>query len=239
MKSIQTKLKENDTMITTADKGNSLVIIQTQQYNAKIQDFIDKNNFQSSTTNPTKSFQNQIRKTIYHSTTLIPRDSKWRYVNLNPSAPTIKGLIKLHKPDQPIRPIVNWRNAPAYKLSRLLTTKIRQFALLPYAFNVKNSTELIRELKQTPITPTTMFASLDITDMYSNIPCNETKQILKNMLASNMTDHAISSEIINCFEVITKQNYFTHRDKTITQTDGLTMGAPFSGIISEIVFTTF
>ena len=99
-------------------------------------------------TNPTKSFQNQIRKTINQCTTLIPRDSKWRYVNLNPSAPTIKGLIKLHKPDQPICPIVNWRNAPAYKLSQLLTTKIKQFALLPYAFNVKNSAELIQELKQ-------------------------------------------------------------------------------------------
>jgi hypothetical protein len=87
---------------------------------------------------------------------------------------------------RPIRPIVNWRNAPAYKLSQLLTTKIKQFASLPYAFNVKNSTELIQELKQTPIMPTTMFASIDITNMYSNIPCNETKQI-KNMLSSNMT----------------------------------------------------
>jgi hypothetical protein len=153
MKSIQTKLKENDAMITTADKGNSIVILPTPQYNSKIQDFTDKNKFQSSTKNPTERFQNQIRRTINHCTTLIPRDSKWKYVNLNPSAPTIKGLIKLHKPDQPIRPVVNWRDTPAYKLSQLLTTKIRQFSSLLYTFNVKNTTELIRELKQTPITP--------------------------------------------------------------------------------------
>jgi len=51
-------------MITTADKGNPFVVLQTQQYNAKIQDFIDKNKFQSSTTKPTKLFQCQIRKTI-------------------------------------------------------------------------------------------------------------------------------------------------------------------------------
>jgi hypothetical protein len=84
-----------------------------------------------------------------------------------------------------------------------------------------------------------MFASLDITNMYANIPCNETKQILKNMLSSNMTDHLTSSEILNCFDVITKQNYFTHRDKTITQTDGLAMGAPSSGITSEIFLQHF
>jgi len=131
MRSIQTKLKENDAMITTADKGNSAVIFPTQQYNSEIKDFIDKNKFQTSTKNPTKPFQNQIRTIVNHYTTLILRESKWKYVNLNPSAPTIKGLIKLCKLDQPIRPIVNWWNVPAYKLSQLLTTKIRQFSSLP------------------------------------------------------------------------------------------------------------
>jgi len=140
MKSIHTKLKENDAIITTADKGNPFVILQTQRYNAKIQDFIDKNKFQSSATDPTKLFQNQIRKVITHRTTLIPKDSKWRYVNLNPSAPTIKGLIKLHKLDQPIRLVVNWRNTQAYKFFQLLTAKIRRFSSLPYAFNIRNTT---------------------------------------------------------------------------------------------------
>ena len=58
--------------------------------------------------------------------------------------------------------------------------------------------------------------------------------ILKNMLSSSMTNHVTSSEILNFSDVITKQNYFTHGDKTITQTDGLAMGASSSGIISEI-----
>ena len=84
-----------------------------------------------------------------------------------------------------------------------------------------------------------MFASLDITNIYSNIPAKETKQILKNMLASNMKDHRIRSEILNCYEVITKQNYFTHGNRIITQTDGLAMGAPSSGIISEIFLQHF
>ena len=84
-----------------------------------------------------------------------------------------------------------------------------------------------------------MFASLDITNMYSNIPIAETKQILKNTLSSNLTDHKISSEILNCYEVITKQNYFTHGDRIFTQTDGLPMGAPSSGIISEIFLQHF
>jgi hypothetical protein len=33
----------------------------------------------------------------------------------------MRGLIKIHKHEAPIRPAVNWKNAPAYKLEKLLT----------------------------------------------------------------------------------------------------------------------
>jgi len=110
-------------MITRADKRNSIVILPIQEYETKIQNFLNENNFQTSIAESRKTFQNRITKTVNHSKTLIPQDSKWKYLNLNPSAPTIKGLIKIYKPDQSIHPIVNWRNAPAYKLCKLLTQK--------------------------------------------------------------------------------------------------------------------
>jgi hypothetical protein len=131
------------------------------------------------------------------STTLIPQYYRWRLINLNPTPPTINGLIKLHKTDQPIRPVVNWRNAPSYKPARYFTSKITQFAPLPNTFNIKNTTKLIQELQQTPITPTSTFASLDITNMYSNIPVTQTKHILDNILHLNHTDTKIKSELLD------------------------------------------
>jgi hypothetical protein len=98
LQSTQPKLIENDGTITSADKGNSIAILLTQQYNTKIQTLIDKNNFVTSTTNPTNTSQNQIMNPINFSTTLNSQDSEWKFINLNPSAPTINGLIKLHKP---------------------------------------------------------------------------------------------------------------------------------------------
>jgi hypothetical protein len=71
------KLINNDVMITPADTDNSIVILPIQQYKTKTQDFLDKKNFQTSTSNPTKIFQNQTRKTINHSTKLISQESKW------------------------------------------------------------------------------------------------------------------------------------------------------------------
>jgi hypothetical protein len=133
-------------------------------------------------------FQTEIRNTIKQSKTLIPRDHKWKYINLNPSAPTIKVLIKLHKLGQPIRPVVNWQNAPAYKLSELFTHKINNIAPLPNTFNIKNTTELLQNLRDTPIHPHFTFASLDITNLYSNIPIKDTKKILTGTLKYYQTD---------------------------------------------------
>jgi hypothetical protein len=189
-------------MIAPADKGNSLVILPIHQYENKIQDFIDMNNFSTSTSNPTKTFQSQVRKTINHSPKLIPPSSKWKLINLNPSAPSVKGLIKLHKPDHPIRPVVIWRNAPAYKLAKSFSQKISQLTPLPYAFNVSNSTDLIKQLLQTPLTPTTTFASLDITNMYSNVPIKDTRKILEDITLNNRIDPDIKHEHLSWFDTI-------------------------------------
>jgi len=62
--------------ITVTDKGNSIVILPIQPYETKIQNFLQENNFQTSTVDPTKTFQTQIRKTINYSKTLIPQESK-------------------------------------------------------------------------------------------------------------------------------------------------------------------
>ena len=54
IKSLQTKIKKNDAMILKADKAYSLIIVPTKQYDTKIQDFIQTNNFQ---TTKKKSYQ--------------------------------------------------------------------------------------------------------------------------------------------------------------------------------------
>jgi len=50
----------------------------------------------------------------------------------NPTAPTMRGLVKLHKEDIPIRPIINWRNAPGYKLAKMLAGKLTSYIPLPF-----------------------------------------------------------------------------------------------------------
>jgi len=153
---------------------------------------------------------------------------------MNPSTPSIKGLIKIHKPDQPIRPVVNWRNAPAYRLPKLYTENIHRLAPMPNAFNIKNTHDLPRNIKDTPLLPHHSLASLDITNLYSNIPVPETKTILMGLLEHELIAPQTQQEILKWYDVITGQNYFSHNKDIILQYNGLAMGAPSSGLIAEI-----
>ena len=78
------------------------------------------------------------------------------------------------------------------------------------------------------------FASPDITNLYTNILVKETKTILANTMKYHQTDPQTQKEILRWYDVITWQNYFTHNWGIITQKDGLTMGAPSSGLIAEL-----
>jgi hypothetical protein len=56
---------------------------------------------------------------------------------MNRTAPSLHATIKLHKPNTPIRPIINWKNAPAYKLEKQLTKTPHNYLNLPYMYNVR------------------------------------------------------------------------------------------------------
>lgn len=81
---------------------------------------------------------------------ITQKDKRWKYINLSPTPPMIRGLIKIHKADSPITPIVNWKNAPAYRLTKMLSKKLGIYIPLPYTFNVKITIQLMKDLLDIP-----------------------------------------------------------------------------------------
>jgi hypothetical protein len=163
--SIKEKLTANTAIITKAGKRNSIVVIYACDYHQKVMGFIANYSFGVDSHDPTNKFQKAVHHTINCCQSLIPPNHQWKYINLNPTPPTIRGLIKVHKERSPIRLIVNWTNAPAFKIAKLLVKKLETFILLPNTFNVRNSVHLITGLKEIPIDSDLKFASFDITDI--------------------------------------------------------------------------
>jgi hypothetical protein len=84
---VRRKLNNHHAIVTRADKGNSLVILYQTDYNDKIQSSLSDDSFSVLPRDPTNKFQNNIRKTISACKTTVPQDSKWKFINLNPSPP--------------------------------------------------------------------------------------------------------------------------------------------------------
>jgi hypothetical protein len=96
---------------------------------------------------------------------------------MNPTAPSLHATINLYKHNTPIRPIISWINARAYKLAKQLTKILHEYLQLPYTYNVQYTVHLITDLQTIEINENTGLCSFDIENMCSNIPKYSIKSI--------------------------------------------------------------
>jgi hypothetical protein len=92
----------------------------------------------------------------------------------------------------------------------------------------------MEELKTIPINTNTRICSFDITNMYTNIPTTQLKDITKTCLNNNNVYEDAITKIGNIINTVIEQNYFKFNNKHYKQKEGLTMGAPTSAILSEV-----
>jgi hypothetical protein len=234
LKNIKKKLKEHNAIITQADKGKTIVIITEEEYNKHIKNYIDTNHFTKINNNPTNTYQNNVKRTIKLCKESIPKNKQWLYYHMNPSPPNIRAQIKIHKTPNTIRPVVNWCNAPAYKLAKQLTKTLHTLIQLPDAYNITNTAHLIKDLNNIPININTRMCSFDITNMYTNIPTKKVSEIIKEILNNSHEQHNKKHEILNMTHTVIDQNFFTFNNEFYKQQTGLAMGAPSSAILAEI-----
>ena len=123
------------------------------------------------------------------------------------SPPTLIAQLKLHETDIPIRPAINSRTAPVYKLARYLTKILDQYISLNNYFSVTNSTNLANDLTKLEMHENHKMISFDIKDLYVNIPIDETLNIVKSKLLKNINSQ-ITYQMLSLLKVILSQNYF-------------------------------
>jgi hypothetical protein len=152
---------------------------------------------------------------------------------MNPETPHIHGTIKLHKEDKPVRPTVNWKNSPGYKIATLVAKLLKDTTHLPYTYNILNSENLINNLKEIKVQSDTKLCLFDIKNMYTNILQQELLNIIRETMENNYIHREHINETMSLVKIILNQNYFQH-NQIFKQQDGLAMGAPTSAILSEI-----
>jgi len=141
--------------------------------------------------------------------------------------------LKLHNPKIPIRPVVNNWTAPSYKAAKKLNTILSNYLHLENQYNVSNSNTLAKELIQLKINNKRRLLTLDIKDLYVNIPIKESISITKTQLLTHNDKHT-ANQIIMLLQTILGQNYFTFQNQIYQPDKGVAMGSPISGNVAEI-----
>jgi predicted GIY-YIG superfamily endonuclease len=231
---IKKKLEENNSIAVKADKSNAIVIMGKEDYIKKTEEFIKENNFKELPRDPTERYQKELTDIVKKCPKVIPEDCRLKMNINNSKAPVMKGIPKIHKKNVPIRPLVNFQPAPTYNISKLLSKRLSQDLELEYKYTVKNCYDFVEKAKNVSITSNSRLVSFDISNLYTNIPVNETVELIECRLMNNGLDRIYVNQIVKLLKIVLKQNYFRFNGRFYEQTNGLAMGSPLSGILSEV-----
>ncbi|KFD47373.1 hypothetical protein M514_11736 [Trichuris suis] len=104
----------------------------------------------------------------------------------NYKSPELYGLPKLHKPGIPLRPIVSTVGSTTSELSRYLKKIIQPLTGKEPSF-VKNSTTLVDEIRNWPLSPDEILVSYDVKELFPSIPISHTLKTLYELLNKDKT----------------------------------------------------
>ena len=234
MKQIDTKLKQTNLIITKADKGNTIVIIHRDEYIHKVETFLEDNQFTQLHKDPIDHYQKKIQQATNRSNMIISKLQKKHLTQIKPLPPTLKAQIKIHKDNEPIRPVINNVFAPSYKIAKFLNKWLTDTLQLSHTYTTHSSTNLAHQLDRFPIIESDRLISFDIKDIYVNIPLEETINITKNLLKDKNINTTTTNQACTLLTTILQQNYLQFNNKFYQPSKGVGMGSPISGLIAEI-----
>ena len=235
LKSIKQKSVSENVVFSRADKGNSVVATNKFDYINKTLSFFDNDIYTLLNKDPTFIFKQELKSCFSNSKSNISPSEQFKLLLMNPQAPKLYSLIKLNKTNFPIRPVVSFVTAPAYKLSRKLIQIILHHTNFTSYFSVKNSQVLINNIKVINIPNNAKLISFDVQYLFPSIPLKDTIILVEKLLFATNTNPVIINDILCLLIVCLKQNYFQFQNKIYSCSKGLIMGNPLSLLLAEIL----
>lgn len=236
LKSLKNKIKTNDLIVTKADKGSCLVIMNRVDYINKVMNFLDCDEFENINRDPTLPFFSKLKGVL--DRTLITLEyfnsSKDKLYPMNPRTPLLYGLPKVHKDGMPIRPVVSFVDSPCYHLSSWLNHVLKVATGFHSTYATKNSVAFADYLKNIVIPHNAILVSLDVKNLFPSVPPDDCIKLVGNLLTNNNVSQVLISDLKLLLRTVLDQNFFQFNGKFFRQRSGLAMGSCLSPFLSEV-----
>ena len=236
--SVIKNLKDKSVYYVKADKSNSVVILNKDDYDERVMDLIKECKYTETKRNPLKQMVRESNKLRQKIKTVFSERVSRSLVVSNPSIPKLYALPKTHKPGKKMRPIVSSVSAPTYKIAKWLVGELKKLPQLE-SMSVKNSFECVERVKGVKFNQDEILVSFDVCSLFPSIPVNKALEILEKHLESINCEAEKKSVYIETAKLCMKQNFFQFREKTYQVNFGTNMGNPLSPLIAELFMADF
>ena len=236
---------DNSIVILNTDKGNSTVILNKSAYIEKMLNLLqDTNTYKICTQKePLKQVQNNLNLFIRN----LKEDNKiqkFEFFSLRCSEvclARIYGLVKVHKINMPLRPIIAMCGTPTYNLSRYLVRYLSSIIEFPYT--LKNSTHFVERIRNIIVNDNESMVSYDVRNMYPSIPPKLAITCILDTFKDS-TDLPYGGidgnswtidDVRTALEICFSAPFFIFQGTVYKQIFGLPIGDPLSSISSNFV----
>lgn len=217
-----------DIVIKPADKGGAIVVWHKDLYTAEAERQLKDSNYYSPLAKSTTKKDNAIvRHTIKQAIKggYLPAEAS-RAINSEPRESRFYLLPKIHKANNPGRPIVSACACPTVLISSFLDSLFQPLVANLQTF-IKDTNHTLQLLVDFSFPPTHTserhLFTMDVVSLYTNIPHQDGLAAVKYFLSNSDLDVHIPT-ILRLTELVLTLNSFSFGGQTYKQTRGVAMG---------------
>ncbi|XP_071792086.1 uncharacterized protein [Asterias amurensis] len=187
----------------------------------------NQTNYKPLDTDPTGTFSKEIQQTLDE---MHDRDnlSKKAHKFLSPvDCRTVRFYLlpKVHKPDNPGRPIISGNGSPTENISLFVDSFLKP--LMPQIPSyIHDTPDFLRKIAgiQKQVPNTAIIGTFDVTSLYTNIPQDEGIAACSSALAKSGHTSPPISDIVSLMQHVLTKNNFSFMGKNFLQVQGTAMG---------------
>ncbi|CAH8571709.1 unnamed protein product [Heterobilharzia americana] len=233
------ELRENpDIIILRPDKGSGVVIMDKIEYKCKMSSILeDENKFtKDCSSEDVQLLQGTVTANLVKLLEMNVITSQ-KFALLKPTEsrfPHLYGLPKVHKPNNPLRPIMSMCKSPTHKLAQWLVELLDPIKKQFCKYSLKDTFEVIKCLEHVNIKGKFM-CSFDVNSLFTNVPLVKTIDILCGYISVHKFPIPITLDHLKQLLLLCTNNIkFTFEGEHFRQVDGVAMGSPLGPLLADI-----
>ena len=232
-----------DIRIMKADKGNAIVVMNSNEYALKMERLLSDCNVYQVLETPCdlKKWQTNFNSSLKNIVSQVDKDVYQRCLSPKlPSLPYIYGLPKIHKVNSPLRPIVSSIKAPNKNLSLYLANVLGSQVGSVSDAHIKKTSDFLDFLKNDIKEPFDHMVSFDVVSLFTNVPLDKVLEFVRSKTEENIYHFSLEvGKICELIKLCVRDTYFTFNGIHYCQTYGVAMGSSLSPILANLYMEYF